>query len=125
MKLSLPGAVDSCLVKQLGVWVEDGLPFLQSYGTDLAAKAETFTLGLAVIYGAEVLLRLSASGMSPVRPSEIRTMLISWISELDKSGDAGTWRSEIERVLQQSLRLKLGSLNTVLEDVLAQYEPSI
>jgi hypothetical protein len=125
MKLSWPEAVDQTLAKGLGAWAEQGIPSLRRDGTALVAKAETFTLGLSVIYGAEILLRLSAAGISPVRPSEIRATLISWISELDKSGDAGTWRSELERVLQQSLRLKLGKLNSVLEDVLAQHEPTI
>jgi hypothetical protein len=125
MKLSWPEAVDQTLVKHLGTWVENGIPSLRSHGTSLMSKAETFTLGLSVIYGAEILLRLSASGMSPIRPSDLRATLISWISELDKAGDAGTWRSELERVLQQSLRLKLGNLNTVLEDVLAQQGPGV
>jgi hypothetical protein len=124
MKLSWPGAVDQPLVKSLGIWIEEGIPALRSQGTTkLASNAETFTLGLSVIYGAEILLRLSAIGISPVRPSDLRAALIAWISELDRAGDAGTWRSELERVLQQSLRLKLGNLNTVLEDVLAQQGP--
>jgi hypothetical protein len=125
MKLSWPEAVDQTFVKRLGTWVENGIPSLRNHGTSLLSKAETFTLGLSVIYGAEILLRLSASGMSPIRPSDLRAALILWISELDKAGDAGTWRSELERVLQQSLRLKLGNLNTVLEDVLAQQGPGV
>lgn len=125
-----PSAIERARLAALGTWVLDGLGALSTHPVRTAtARAEVFTLGLTVLYGAEVLLRLGSVGVPlSVRPSDLKAALIAWMTAEQKRSPAGgnaLWRREIERVLQDAIRLKLGSLNTVLEDALASCGPGV
>lgn len=103
------------LLKHLSSWVADGLTALATKNEDSpdgalgwTSKAEVFTLGLQVVYGAEVLLRCVQQGVKiETPPSMLRKSLAELQASDERNSLNGLWLQEIARVLSQSVAVKL------------------
>ncbi|KAF2215287.1 hypothetical protein CERZMDRAFT_36176, partial [Cercospora zeae-maydis SCOH1-5] len=120
-KLSL-SAIDKSLIAKLAQWAVAGLHTLTSHSESNADGAlgwttqpGTYVLGLKVIYAVEILFSFSARGAKiPLQPSELRKKLYTLITALEKADGNCLWRWEAERVLTESLSLKISSVSGVI-----------
>ncbi|KAI5362248.1 hypothetical protein Slin15195_G058990 [Septoria linicola] len=127
-KLSI-GAIDRNAVTKLTRWVEPGLDGLTSHAQNhpdgalgWSSQADIYTLGLQVVYAAELLFNLAQRGaMIPVQPSELRMKLFATVTALDKAQSSCLWRWEAERVLTESLSNKISSVNKFISKGLEEH----
>lgn len=116
-----PSAIAPNLLVKLASWVADGLGCLKSHAEahedgplGWTTKADIYTLGMRVIYGAETLLVLSIRGCRlPVPPSQIRLHLYQCQVAFRASAVNGLWCWEIDRVLSESVSSELALINNV------------
>lgn len=114
-----PKALSGKPMATLAAWVGAGLDALKTQAQTTvdgalgwSSKAEVFTLGLRVIYGAEVLLALVRRGSRiPLEPSSLRKGLYECLEAFDTAHVHPLWRWEVERVLAESVTHKLKILN--------------
>ncbi|PPJ54294.1 hypothetical protein CBER1_06556 [Cercospora berteroae] len=117
-KLSLQ-AIDKTLISTIATWVDEGLNALTIHSESNADGAlgwttqpEIYVLGLQVVYAVELLFNFSARGAKiPLQPSELRKKLYTLITALEKAEGNCLWRWEAERVLSESLSLKISSVS--------------
>ncbi|EME84523.1 uncharacterized protein MYCFIDRAFT_214770 [Pseudocercospora fijiensis CIRAD86] len=116
-------------ITRLGEWTAAGLDALteQAKGHPDGALGwstidTVFTLGLRVVYGAEVVFGLAMKGVRvPVPPSELRKKLFICLTAFEDGGVSGfgqvncLWRWEVDRILKESLSSKLTSLGDAVE----------
>ena len=111
------------LVKQLTYWVSDGLEALSSKvksepdgAFGWTTKPDVFTLGLQVIYAAEVLLNFVEHGVRlPVKPSTLRFTLVELTAAAASGNVNNLWMHELERVLFMAITRKLGHCSDLLD----------
>ncbi|KAM3416813.1 hypothetical protein BST61_g8404 [Cercospora zeina] len=121
-KLSL-SAIDKSFIAKLAKWVEEGLHTLTLQFESNADGALGWTtqpgiyvLGLQVVYAVELLFNLLARGAKiPLQPSELRKKLYTFITALEKADGNCLWRWEAERILTESLSLKISSVAVAAE----------
>lgn len=120
-----PRSLPSLILKQLGHWVETGLDALSTKANEKlhgplgwSNQSEIFTLGLQVIYGAEVLLQTARRKLRlTVRPSMLRLKLAR-LSDLCRRNELNClWLWEIERVLGDAVIGKLSDVHGLLRTV--------
>ncbi|GIZ45496.1 hypothetical protein CKM354_000865900 [Cercospora kikuchii] len=118
-KLSVQ-SIDKALIAKLATWVDEGLNALTAHSESNADGAlgwtttepEIYVLGLQVVYAVELLFNLSARGAKiPLQPSELRKRLYTLITALEKAEGNCLWRWEAERILSESLSLKISSVS--------------
>ncbi|KXT12951.1 hypothetical protein AC579_4056 [Pseudocercospora musae] len=124
-----PSTVTKASITQLAEWVAAGLDALtekakgqRDGALGWSTNDGVFTLGLRVVYGAEVLLGVAMKGVRvPLPPSELRKKLFLGLTAFEDGGADGLgqvnclWRWEVERVLKESLSSKLISLGNAVE----------
>ncbi|EME45586.1 hypothetical protein DOTSEDRAFT_62083 [Dothistroma septosporum NZE10] len=106
-----PHALSGQSIVTLTRWVETSLDALLMYAEDhpdgalgWSSDADTFTIGLRVVYGTEVLLRLSRHGRRlPTKASHLRRRLHECDLAFEGSEVNCLWRWEIQRVLHDSV----------------------
>ena len=120
-----PATIDRKSLVHLTTWVLGGLEELvlafESTNKDSlgwTSKPDAFIIGLRVIYGAEVLMRLVTKGTRiPVRPSSLRKKLGMLALVADSGGVNGLWMAEIKRMMAESVISRLSLQRRLLDKV--------
>lgn len=114
-------SIPKSLIQSLTTYVSSALSDLTVHAQNLPQNfdgplgwtttiLDLYTLGLRVIYGAEVLLNISGDfhGVKiPVQPSDLRKRLFEFVTALEKIEGNCLWKWEAERVLTESLSRKV------------------
>ncbi|CAK4020465.1 HEAT repeat [Lecanosticta acicola] len=116
------------VVYALASWFDEGLGALKKQAEDVldgalgwSSKAEIFTLGLQVIYGAEVLLSLVKQGARiPIQPTDLRRKMFECLLAFEAAGVNPLWRWEMERILTDSVTHKVKTLSELAEALSVQ-----